>query len=52
MRVLPDTLRYNPAKPATCLDGRILTDGASSMCFGPLNHGKVPSTVLKPSANP
>jgi hypothetical protein len=48
MMVLPDVLQYDPGKPATYPNGRILTDDVYSMRFAWLTHGKVPPTGLKP----
>jgi hypothetical protein len=48
LRVLPDILRYDRAKPATYPNGRALTDDVFSKRFAWLTHGKVPPTGLKP----
>ena len=48
LQVLPDILHYDRAQPATCPNGRILTDDVYSLRFAWLTNGKVPPSGLKP----
>jgi hypothetical protein len=48
MRVLPDILQYDPSRPSTYPNGRILTDDVYSARFSWLTRGKVGTAGLKP----